>query len=110
MLADQGGTLVCVVGGLFAPALASISVAAPTVRVAQTLRLRVGLDRPAVGDTVVQLTSSDSSVATVPSVTVPSGQTFGEVDVQAISPGPVTVLAQLGVQSRSMTFQVVPIV
>jgi hypothetical protein len=59
----------------------------------------VVLTDPAAADTVVTLSSSDVTTATVPAtVTVSTGQTVGSFDITGLQAGPVTITATLGLQ------------
>ena len=74
----------------------------PALRSNETLQGQVTLDVAApAGGTVVSLTSSDPSVATVPaSVTVPAGQTAAHFDITGVSPGTAAISA--GVPGSAM--------
>ncbi len=65
------------------------------------------LDGAAQGATTVQLTSSNTAIATVPgTVMVPDGQTSGTFTVRGVSQGEVTVTATLGTTEVTDNFQV----
>jgi hypothetical protein len=62
----------------------------------------VTLSRPTAAGASIQLSSSDTGVATVPStVSVPPGQSSGQFEVQGISEGTATITATLGSSSKT---------
>ena len=69
------------------------------------------LSNPApVGGLVVNLTSSDQTIATVPSVTVPAGQTSASFGVTGILPGVIQIAASApGWSGSNYTITVYPI-
>jgi hypothetical protein len=55
----------------------------------------VTVDQPVTGDTVIQLTSSDTTSVTVANLTVVSGQTTGQTDAFILSPTGADITATL---------------
>ncbi len=81
------------------PALESILPAENFVKVGETANLTVSLDKPAIGATVITITSSNPLVASVPqTVTIPDGETSVIVPVTGVAENPnkVTISAVFG--------------
>jgi hypothetical protein len=63
----------------------------------------VVLDQPVTGETVVQLSSSDTSSVTVSSLFVPIGQTSGQAEANVLSPAGAVITATLNGDSIHAT-------
>ena len=99
---------------LGAPSLASLGPALSYAKVGTTTNaptypaaLTVTLSGAAQGDTIVAITSSDSTALTVANVTVPDGATSAVVPVTAVAQSAsVTITATLGAQSQTAAVRV----
>jgi uncharacterized protein YjdB len=119
-LTDSGGTaatketttngeLALVDGRIDIPTLSvSLLPTSRDVPLGGTATLTVVLSSNAPGDTIVNLSSSNTGVATVPSsVIVNSGTSFAAFDVAGVSLGSSTITASLGSSSSQATVNVV---
>jgi large repetitive protein len=96
------------------PTIATFAPALSYAQVGQTVNmptfpapLTVTLTAPAQGDTIVTITSGDTSALTVTNVTIPDGQTTGVVNVTAgAQSAAVTVTAAIGAVMKTATVRV----
>lgn len=89
-------------GGTTVPVLQTLSPSTATIAPGNTQTYTVGMSAPVTSNTVVAVSSSNTSVATVPtSVTVASGQASGTFAATGVAAGTSTLTASLSGNSAT---------